>query len=467
MEALHRAVRTAFTAIALSLVAGLCRAQAPEAGKPAADKPAADAASEGEKPAAETKPEWWSIHGQGTVVSQGNWKFTSPYVGPNSLLPILNYRTTETATLFLDARPWQGGEILFNPEIAGGTGLSNTLGLAGFPNGEATRVGSLQPTPFIARALLRQTFPLDGAWEKLESDANQLPGYHPTEYVAVSVGKLAATDYIDTNKYSHDPRTQFLNWSIMYNGAWDYPANVRGYTYGAVFEASTIFWAARLGFFAEPSFANSAPPGFFDPHFIKAHGQIVEIEQKFILGDNPAKLREWGYLNQAHMGSYRDSLALSPVNPDVTATRAYRIKYGFGIGYEQQLTRDLGLFVKAGWNDGQTESWAFTEIDATAAAGLLLQGRAWSRPKDTVGVAAVVNGLSDAHKDYLAAGGIGFIIGDGRLKYAPEEIVEAFYNWEMHKGINLSLDVQGVENPAYNQDRGPVFIAGVRMHFEY
>ncbi len=167
------------------------------------------------------------------------------------------------------------------------------------------------------------------------------------------------------------------------------------------------------------------------------------------------------------MGKYREALAEMPVDPDVTATRSYRNKYGFGLSLEKEITRELGFFLRAGWNDGQSESWAFTEIDQTAAAGFLLQGNAWRRPKDTVGLAAVANGLSDAHKDYLGAGGIGFIIGDGRLKYGAEEILETYYNWEVTKGINLTLDFQGVNNPAYNEDRGPLAIMALRLHLEY
>ncbi len=407
---------------------------------------------------------WYSVHGQGTIISQGNWPFRSPYVGPNSLLPNLNYRTTETATLFLDARVWHGGEIIFNPEISGGTGLSGTVGLAGFPNGDATRVGALEPTPYVARLLFRQTFDLDGEWEKIEDGPNQIAGVQQKNRFTVSIGKMSSEDVIDDNPYSHDPRTQFLNWSLMYTGAWDYPANTRGYTYGALFDYTTMFYAVRYGIFAEPAEANGP---MFDPHILKAHGQVLELEQDFILGDHPAHLREFGYLNTAHMGKYRDALAEMPVNPDVTATRSYRNKYGFGVSFDQEITKNLGCFLRAGWNDGQSESWAFTEIDATLASGYLLQGKAWGRPNDFVGLATVINALSDAHKDYLVAGGVGFIIGDGRLSYAPEEIAETYYNWELHKGINVTFDFQGVNNPAYNQDRGPVAIAGVRMHFEY
>jgi high affinity Mn2+ porin len=424
------------------------------------EKPEAAAAP----PAEAAKEEWYSIHGQATVVAQGNWKFTSPYVGPNSFLPLLNYRTTNTDTLYLDARPWQGAEVVFNPEVSGGRGLSNTLGIAGFPNGEATRVGAVQPTPYVARLFLRQTFGLDGDMERVEPGPNVLAGFRDIDRITVTIGKMSATDFFDDNRYSHDPRTQFLNWSLMYDGAWDYPANTRGYTYGGAVDFNTRYLAFRYGVFAEPAEANGAE---FDPHFLKANGQIAEVEERYDLGGHPGKVREWAFLNHAHMGNYRESLAQMPVNPDITQTRAYRFKYGFGVNVEQELATNLGIFLRAGWNDGQSESWAFTEIDQSVSTGLNLKGALWSRPKDEVGLAFVVNGLSDAHRDYLAAGGIGFIIGDGRLNYAHEEIVELYYNWVPKEWLIISADFQAVNNPAYNHDRGPVAIFGIRMHMAF
>jgi high affinity Mn2+ porin len=410
------------------------------------------------------KEEWYSIHGQGTAVGQGNWKFRSPYEGTNSLLPLLNYRLTNTATLYLDTRLWQGAEFVFNPEISGGRGLSETLGLAGFPNGEATRVGAVEPTPYIARAFLRQTISLGGDMEKVESGPNQLAGYRDIDRITISVGKFSSEDFFDDNRYSHDPRTQFLNWSLMYTGAWDYPANTRGYDFGAVIDFNTRYLALHYGVFGEPSVANGSD---IDPHVLKANGHIWQADERYDIDGHPGTLREWAYLNHAHMGNYREALAEMPVNPDITATQAYRIKYGFGLSWDQELTKDLGVFVRAGWNDGQSETWAFTEIDRTVAAGLSLAGTAWRRPADTVGLAFVANGLSNAHKDYLAAGGIGFIIGDGRLHYGPEEIAELYYNWQPREWLGVAADFQGVNHPAYNQDRGPVAIFAIRVHMAY
>lgn len=419
---------------------------------------------EAEKAPEPKRPPWYSIHEQGTIVTMKHNEFTSPYVGPFSLLPKEPSATTETATLFFDTKLWSGADLVFNPEISGGTGFSGTSGIAGFPNGEATRVGVVQPTPYVARLFLRQVWGFEGESEKVEDDANQIAGVRDVNRLTFMIGKLSAEDVVDNNLYSHDPRTQLLNWSLMYNGAWDYPANVRGYTYGFAFDFNTYYWAWRYGIFAEPAFANGAP---IDPHWLKANGQVMELEERYWLGDLPGHVRELVYLNHAHMGNYGEALAESPVNPDVAATRVYRFKYGWGLSWDQQLTPELGAWGRLGWNDGHTESWAFTPIDRTAALGLLLRGKLWHRTDDTIGLAGVINGLDGAHRHYLAAGGLDFNIGDGRLNYAPEEIFEAFYNWQLLKGINVSLDTQFVNHPAYNADRGPVFIWGMRVHFEH
>ncbi len=451
---------------------------------PAGEKPetglTADAASsrreakagEGGPPAGEPqvtgekKEPWYSVHEQGTVITQLHPPFRSPYIGPNSLRPDEGAATTETATLFLVARAWEGGEVLFNPEISGGRGLSGTTGMAGFPNGEATRVGIPEPTPYIARLLVRQTWELDGPGEKVEDAPNQIAAARrQINRITVSAGKMSATDLADANAYSHDPRTQFQNWTLVYNGAWDYPANTRGYTYGATLDFNTLFWAVHYGIFGEPTVANGSD---IDPHFVKANGQILElVEQWGVFDGRPGKLRQWVFVNHANMGNYGEALRWMPVAPDVTATRSYRYKYGFGGNLEQEVARGVGVFAKAGWNDGHSETWAFTEVDRTAAAGVLVKGVWWGRPDDEAGLAGVINGLSGAHRDYLAAGGVGFIIGDGRLNYAPERIAEVYYNWRLAPGVNVTLDVQGVAHPAYNADRGPAAIVGVRVHMEH
>jgi high affinity Mn2+ porin len=425
-------------------------------------------AEEGEKKKEEEPKEtWYSAHAQATMVTQTHDAFPSPYIGGRSLLPVEPSPTSVTATLFLDARLWEAdswsGELVVNPEMSGGRGFSGVVGLAGFPNGEITRIGVVEPTPYFARLFLRQTWGLGDEQEKVEDEANQIAGSRDVDRITLMVGKLAATDLVDDNRYSHDPRVQYLNWALIYNGAWDYPANVRGYTYGVGIDFNQKNWAFRYGIFAQPSFAQGAP---LDPKFLKANGQVTELEARYTLNDQPGKLRLLAFLNRAHMGDYRETLDQMPVNPDITQTRAYRFKYGLGASWDQEITKDFGLFARLGWDDGHTESWAFTEIDRTAVLGFVLNGRCWCRKQDQVGLAGVINGLSGDHRNYLGAGGLGFQIGDGRLRYGPEEILETFYNFAVAKGINVTFDFQEVNHPAYNRDRGPVSIYTLRVHIE-
>jgi high affinity Mn2+ porin len=424
-----------------------------------------DNGNDKEKEKEKDKEQWYSAHAQATVVTQKHDSFRSPYMALNSLPPFEPYVTSETTTVFLAARLWEGGELIFNPEVSGGKGFGAFVsGIADYPSAEITRVGIEEPTPYIARLVLRQTFGFGGEQEKVDDAVNQIAGMRDVSRLTVSVGKMAATDIADDNRYSHDPRTAFLPWAMVFTGAWDYPANVRGYTYGVAFDLNQKEWALRYGVFAVARFANSPE---LDPKILKANGHILEWERRYTLNEHPGKLRLWSFLNLAHMGLYNEAVAEMPVNPNITLTRAYRIKYGFGGNLEQELTKDLGAFARFGWNDGRTESWMFTEIDSTFVAGLLLKGRCWCRPNDLVGLAAAVNGISGPHQGYLASGGLGFIIGDGALRYGLEKTIEWFYNLEVIKGIYFALDLQGIDNPAYNRDRGPVFVATGRLHLEF
>jgi high affinity Mn2+ porin len=411
---------------------------------------------------------WYSVHEQATVVSMVHNVFPSPYIGKNSLLPNEPAANTMTGTVFFAARLCESErndtQLIFNPEAAGGAGFSKTTGIAGFPNGEATRVGVENPTPYIARLYLRQTFGFGGEREDAPDGVNQVAGQRDVRRLAVIFGKMAAPDIVDDNRYSHDPRTQFLNWALVYNGAWDYPANVRGYTYGLAFDynhSKNVSFAYAV--LMEPASANGGP---LDWHLLKAQGQVAEIEDRYELFGRPGAIRPLAYLNHAHMGDYNEALQLMPVDPNIIKTRSYRYKYGFGLNIDQELTDDIGFFSRLGWNDGHTETWAFTEIDRTASAGLVMGGRLWCRPYDRVGLAGILNGLSGPHREYLAAGGLGFIIGDGKLNYGPEEIVEMYYSIQIRPGLVVTFDFQEVGNPAYNRDRGPVSIFGLRVHWD-
>jgi high affinity Mn2+ porin len=421
-------------------------------------------ALEEEKPVANP---WYSIHAQATVVLQGYGPFRSPYTGPNSLPSAHELRTTSTATLFFASKlPWEGGLLVINPEIAGGRGVGDVFGLAAPPNGEAVRVGNPEPTPYFARLLLQQTFELGGEWERLADIANQVPGPHYKNNIVIKIGKMPAIDDFDDNTFSHDPRTQFLNWGLMYNPTWDYPANTRGYTYGGDIEANIFDWSIRYGVWSPPTRANQFE---LDPHFLRANSHALELEQRYtILDELPGTVRLLGWLTSAHMGSYREALQQMPVNPDVTLTRAYRLRYGFGLSWDQELLKnELGIFARLGYADGHAETWAFTEVERTASIGMLLKGKRWGRPKDEVGLAFMINGIGPQHRAYLAAGGLGFELGDGKLNYAPEMTVETYYNVRVRKGIFVTLDLQGATNPGYNRDRGPVGFIALRTHFEY
>ncbi len=317
----------------------------------------ATAAPDGLAPSEEA----YSVSAQATFVTQQHDAFSAPYSGANSLFPGFERKNSLSATLFLGARLWRGAEIYADPEVIKGRGLSNVLGIAGFPNGDVARVGDGNWKLYHARLFLRQTFGLGGEQESIEADQHQLAGVQDARRVVINVGNFSAADFFDDNAYSHDPRTQFLNWSLMANGAWDYPADARGYTNGIVSEWIEPGFALRAGLMMMPVNANQLP---LDHRLSVAHGAVVEWERAYAIGTRPGKLRLLAYLNRANMGSYRAALANAGAGPpDVTATRATRTKYGFGVNIEQQIDETLGVFARLGWNDGATETWCFTEID--------------------------------------------------------------------------------------------------------
>jgi high affinity Mn2+ porin len=410
---------------------------------------------------AETLPAW-SLHAQSTLIEQWRGDIHSPYQGTNSLVAQREDKHTATLTLFMGRKLWAGGEIYYDPEMSQGTGLSESVGMAGFPNGEATRAGARVPEYNTARLFVRQTLGLGDEREAVASAQNQLAGERDIERLTFTLGKLSATDVFDFNDYSHDARTQFLNWALMANGAWDYPADVKGYTGGFTAEWNQASRALRWGVFMEPVAANERE---LDKRIRRAHGQAFEWEERYRLGRRAGAVRALVYWNQARTGSY--VTAVRTPSPDITLSRAYRSKVGAGLNWQQEITDDAGVFARAGVNDGRTETWAFTEIDRTFSGGVNLKGTRWGRAADTWGVAALVNGLSAEHRRYLAAGGYGFIVGDGRLSYRPEEILETYYNWKPAEWLALALDYQYARNPGYNRDRGPVSIFAVRGHTEF
>jgi high affinity Mn2+ porin len=412
------------------------------------------------------KNQRFNLHFQQTIITQYKPGFSAPYTGNNSLLTGEETQTSLTTTLFGGARLWKGMEAYFNPEMSGGAGLSKTLGIAGFPNGETFRVGGAEPKIYIARFYFTQNFEWGNDKEYVNDDVNQLAGWKSKRYFKVTVGKFGMADFFDGNEFSHDARSQFMNWSLMDNAAWDYPANTRGYVLGGIAELGQPTWALRFGFTATTTTANGA---IWDEKVGRANTQTLEYEKRYTLGGQKGTLRLLAFRNNGKMGVYRSAINQNPTAPDVDATQAYgRHKYGFGISADQYLTNDFGVFAKASYNDGKTETWAFTEIDRSLSLGAVLKGTSWNRKDDELGLAFVGNGISKDHQDYLAAGGYGFIIGDGRLNYSPELIAEVYYkvNAYQHK-LWLSPDYQFIANPAYNKDRGPVNVFSLRAHVEF
>ena len=416
-------------------------------------------------PPESSSPAPFDLHFQFTSVTQTHPSFHADYSGPNSLSPDAEHETTVTATLFLGARLWRGAEIYVNPELSGGSGLSHTLGVAGFPNGEAFRVGDAQPRIYLARLMLRQTLALGSETEPVEEDENQLAGRQPVRRWSLTVGKFGIGDFFDDNAYSHDPRTQFLNWADWTAGAWDYSADTRGYTWGFVLERADRDWTLLFGATTEPLVANGLE---FDKDLLHAYALSAQYERRYRVGGRPGAGRFLLFYNRANMGNYREAIEEAQGGiPDVAATRRVgRAKWGFVINFEQEVRDGVGLFLRGSWNDGHNEAWAYAEIERSVTAGVLWRGPVPSRPKDEAGLALIVNGLSEGHRDYLAAGGVGFMIGDGRLAYGVETIGELYYQALLIPHLWLAAGYQFVWHPAYNRDRGPAHVMGARVHVQ-
>ncbi|BBP04254.1 hypothetical protein TPL01_20540 [Sulfuriferula plumbiphila] len=409
--------------------------------------------------------ESWNAKFQTTYIWQGKAPFNAAYSGPDSLSPERAKSYSFTGTAFLGMRPWAGGELYFNPEVAQGVPLSNLTGLGGFTNGEIARTAGPTPTFYVARIFLRQTWGLGGTQNAVDSAANQLAGTIDSRRIALTIGKLSVTDIFDNNAYSHDPRTQFLNWSLMTAGAYDYAADSRGYSWGAALEYYHDDWALRAGRFIQPKVPNQLA---LDQNIFSHYGDQIEVEHDHTLAGQPGKVHLLAFRNRTVMSRFQDALDYAALHggvPDINNVRyGNQIKYGFDLNLEQQLTPDVGVFGRASWADGKTETYAFTEIDNSLSAGAVVQGSAWGRTQDSMGVALVQNGLSRQRRGYLAAGGISFFIGDGALNYRPERILETYYSLGAVKGTWLTLDYQYIRNPAYNAERGPVSIGAVRLH---
>lgn len=409
----------------------------------------------------------WNFHGQTTFIAQGYPSFRAPYQGAQSLPGISQGRETWTADAFLGWRLWDGGEFYFNPELAQGFGIGSTFGLAGFSNGEAQKGGAEYPRFRAQRYYFKQTFGLGGEQEEVADGPMQLAGKRDIDRVTVTVGRFAVGDFFDGNSYAKDPRADFMNWAMWAAAAWDFPADLPGITRGAVVELNRKNWAIRAGLFQVPS-----QPATDVLTFNKG-GAVAEFEQRYSILNQPGKLRLGIFGNQGVTANYRNVLGMVAANPaldinDVTInSRRERTKYGFYANMEQQIVPDVGVFGRVSWNDGQNEILSFTDIDRSASGGVSIKGSFWGRPTDTFAFGGAVNGLSGAHRDFLAAGGRGLLIGDGQLNYSTERILETYYAFALSKAFTFTTDYQLIVNPAYNMDRGPVSIFSGRLHGEF
>lgn len=407
--------------------------------------------------------QWWNWHAQNTDILQGDPEFPAKYSGPNSLNSQGEIKETVSVDLYAGARLWRGAEAHIDGLLWQGFGLSKTLGVEGFPNGEAFRLGTKVPNVTFARVFLRQVIGLGGQQETVEEDALHVGGPQDMSRVTLTLGKMSAKDIFDNNTYANDPRTQFMNWGLLANEAWDFPADSLGYETGFAAELNQPHWTLRYGFFQVPRVSNGMAQ---DAHYLEAWAMVTELERRYTLGDHPGAVRLLAYLNRAHMGSYQAALDSAIRPADILASEQYRYKYGFGLNAEQELLQGIGLFTRLGWSDGHSEAWAFSDVDRSATVGASIKGRFWGRTNDTVGVAAILNGISQVHQEFFAAGGTGILGGDGALNYGWEKILEAYYDFQILKGVHAALDYQFILDPAFNRDRGPVSVLGARLHME-
>ena len=436
---------------------------------PALADPATDAKGDTGSPAEASAPaaERGAIHGQFTFVDQGTFAFRSPYRGPNSLDPGTRGRETADVTLYAGVRLWPGMEAWINPELDQGFGLSGTLGIAGFPSGEAYKVGMARPYFRLQRLFFRQTIDLGGEREKVEADLNQLRGTRTADRLVLTAGKFGVTDVFDTNAYAHDPRADFLNWALIDTGTFDYAADAWGYTVGGAAEWYVNRWTFRGGVFNLSKVPNSE---HLEYGFSQFQG-IGEIEERHQLGGRPGKLKITGFLSRGRMGAFDDAVALSQATgrpADIAAVRRYGSRSGVSFNLEQELADGVGVFARGGVAGGGVEPYEFADIDRTLAAGVSVKGARSGRPSDTFGFAAVVNGISKTHERFLAAGGTGILVGDGKLPHpGTEQILETYYDVAAFGAAHVSLDYQLVDQPGYNRDRGPVSIVAARLHAQF
>jgi high affinity Mn2+ porin len=413
------------------------------------------------------------LHAQVTYGWQRKPSFNAAYSGPNSLLATGEKSYSFTTTADLGLRLSRGAQLHFNPEGSQGVPLSNLKGAGGISNGELQRGSSTSVKKYIARLFVQQRFDVGSETEKVDENFNELGGNYGSRRWTITAGSFSLLDYFDNNPYAKDPREQFLNWSFLTHGAWDYPADARGYTTGAILEYRTPAWSIRGGRTMQPRESNGLP---LERNLTRQHGDQLEVEGNLpvALAAGPMRGRLLMFHNRIVAGSFSDAIALGGV-PDVALVRRAQTKTGWGATLEAPLGEDKGLFLRVSQNSGNLETYAFTEIDRQVSFGAQFTGSPWDRKQDRVGLAYAINGLSAPHRDYLAAGGQGAFLGDGKLNYGSERVFETYYRWTMpewstHAGklqTALSVGFQHIIYPGYNRDRGPALIYSLRFHTSF
>jgi high affinity Mn2+ porin len=424
----------------------------------------------------EAQDQTWNWHMQSTITGQGYPSLNAKYSGANSLPTAGQARETVSLDFFGGYRLWRGAEFHADLLTWQGFGLDGTLGIENFPDGEAYKLGVRYPHSAIARFFIRQTIGLGGEKEAVPSDPLTLAGEQQASRLTFTAGRYSVKDIFDSNAYANDPRSQFMSWALVANATWDYPADALGYTTGISAELEQPKWALRYGFFQLVNQRNGFTaedkylmwPGDSsagDGRFFHDWGMVAEGERRYSIGGHPGTVRPLAYLNQGEFGSYK--AALSVPGADISKTFALRHSFGFGLNAEQEVTKNIGLFSRVGWNNGQNEAWLYTDIDHSGSLGVSVKGDASRRSGDAAGLAAVMSGISKVNQQYLKAGGTGILDGDGNLNYGKEFALETYYDHAFPRQIHWTLDYQFVANPAFNRDRGPVSVLSTRFHWEF
>lgn len=407
---------------------------------------------------------WWWLSGQLNTIFQAHSRFRSPYEGAHSFRSGREHALSRVWTIHGGAR-YEDTDVLVDVESAGGRGVSDALGLGGFTNLDVVRNPDLGSAPYLARLIVHRTFALSDEQAPVDRGPFALAPTVARRRIEVRAGKMSVVDFFDVNASGSDSHLQFMNWTIDNDGAFDYAADTRGYTWGVMASFETPRWALRAGEMLMPKVANGID---LDWNVRRARGENVEVEIRPV---SRLVVRGLAFTDKANLGSYGDALGAvtsgRALVPDIEAHREQgRREYGIGLNAEETL-RDVRVFGRTGWNDGRWESFAYTEVNNSTSIGGDMIGRTWRRKADRIGAALVTNGLSTLHREYLRRGGLGFLLGDGTLRYGREDIVETYYTSRLWRGVSTSFDLQHVVHPGYNGDRGPITLAALRLHIEF